>query len=248
MATNDINQRIVLTGEKEYNKAIKEANRNLKTLKSELKAETAELGANATAQQKNEARVKSLQKQIKEQEKIVKTYKAALDEVKDKYSDNEDAIAKWEQKLNYARTSLANMKNELEGVGKSFKDVQGNADMAAVASRSVAESLGSLSEIGGAISDGIESAFMSMLETAKKAVSEIWSMIADTAAKANNWTDLASYYGTTADQIERMNKAVEWSQGNFGDFTNLLNQLAWGGKNTKITEWFGVSDANYMHR
>lgn len=245
MATNDINQRIVLTGEKEYNKALKEANRNLKTLKSELKAETAELGANATAQQKNEARVKSLQKQIKEQEKIVKTYKAALDEVKDKYSDNEDAIAKWEQKLNYARTSLANMKNELEGVGKSFKDVQGNADMAAVASRSVAESLGSLSEIGGAISDGIESAFMSMLETAKQAVSEIWSMIADTAAKANNWTDLASYYGTTADQIERMNKAVEWSQGNFGDFTNLLNQLAWGGKNTKITEWFGVSDANY---
>ena len=242
---NDIKQKIVLEGEKEYNKALSEAKRNLKTLRSELKAETAELGANATAQQKNETRIKSLQKQIKEQEKIVKTYKDALKEVKDKSGDNEDAVAKWEQKLNDARTSLANMKNELDNVGKSFKDVQGSADMATVASRSVAESLGSLADIGGAISDGIESAFMGLLETAKQAVSEIWSMIADTAAKANNWTDLASYYGTTAEEIERMNKAIEWTQGNFGDFTNLLNQLAWGGKNKKITEWFGVSDANY---
>ena len=45
-----------------------------------------------------------------------------------------------------------------------------------------------------------------------------------------------------------MNKAIEWTQGNFGDFTNLLNQLAWGGKNKKITEWFGISDANYADK
>ena len=245
---NDIKQKIVLEGEKEYNKALSEAKRNLKTLRSELKAETAELGNNATAQQKNETRIKSLQKQIKEQEKIVKTYKEALKEVKEKYGDNEDAVAKWEQKLNDARTSLANMRNELEGVGKSFKDVQGSADMATVASRSVAESLGSLAEIGGAISDSIESVFTGLMNTVKNTITEIWGMIADTAAKANNWTDLASYYGTSAEQIERMNKAIEWTQGNFGDFTNLLNQLAWGGKNKKITEWFGISDANYVDK
>lgn len=245
---NDIKQKIVLEGEKEYNKALSEAKRNLKTLRSELKAETAELGNNATAQQKNETRIKSLQKQIKEQEKIVKTYKDALKEVKEKYGDNEDAVAKWEQKLNDARTSLANMRNELEGVGKSFKDVQGSADMATVASRSVAETLGSLADVGGAISDGIESVFTGLLESVKSTLTEIWGMIADTAAKANNWTDLASYYGTSAEQIERMNKAIEWTQGNFGDFTNLLNQLAWGGKNKKITEWFGISDANYVDK
>ena len=64
---NDIKQKIVLEGEKEYNRALSDAKRNLKTLRSELKAETAELGANATAQQKNKVKVKSLQKQIKEQ-------------------------------------------------------------------------------------------------------------------------------------------------------------------------------------
>ena len=39
---DEIEQKIVLKGEKEYSAALKEANRNLKTLRSELKAETAE--------------------------------------------------------------------------------------------------------------------------------------------------------------------------------------------------------------
>jgi hypothetical protein len=40
---NEIKQKIVLEGEKEYSAALKDANRNLKTLKSSLKAESAEL-------------------------------------------------------------------------------------------------------------------------------------------------------------------------------------------------------------
>ena len=245
---NDIKQKIVLEGEKEYNRALAEAKRNLKTLRSELKAETAELGANATAQQKNETKIKSLQKQIKEQEKIVKTYQAALKEVKEKYGDNADAVAKWEVKLNEARSTLANMKNSLEDVGEGFKDINNSASMATVATKSVADSLGNLSEIGTAISDSIEAVFTGLISSMKATISEIWSMIADTAAKANNWTDLASYYGSTAGEIERMNKAIEWTQGNFGDFTNLLNQLSWGGKGKKITEWFGISDVNYENK
>ena len=109
----DIKQKIVLEGEKEYNAAIKEAQRNLKTLKSELKAETAELGKNATAQQKAEVKAKSLQKQIAEQEKIVKANKAALEEARKEYGDNAEVVAKWEQKLNESRATLANMKNSI---------------------------------------------------------------------------------------------------------------------------------------
>ena len=144
---NDIKQKIVLEGEKEYNRALTDAKRNLRTLKSELKAETAELGNNATAQQKNETRIKSLQKQIKEQEKVVKTYQDALKEVKEKYSDNEDAIAKWEVKLNEARATLANMKNDLDGVGNSFKGIENGAAMATVATKSVADSIGKIGVI-----------------------------------------------------------------------------------------------------
>lgn len=122
---DEIKQKIVLEGEKEYSAALKDANRTLKTLRSELKAETAELGANATAQQKNETKVRSLRKQIEQQEKIVATLKNALKEVKEKYGDNSDEVAKWEQKLNNARFTLADMNNKLE---QTQQDLKKNAD------------------------------------------------------------------------------------------------------------------------
>ena len=118
---DEIKQKIVLEGEKEYSAALKEANRNLKTLRSELKAETAELGANATAQQKNETKVRSLKKQIEQQEKVVETLRKALNEVKEKYGDNSEEVAKWEQKLNNARYSLADMNNKLQQTQDDLK-------------------------------------------------------------------------------------------------------------------------------
>ena len=154
MANNDIKQRIILEGEQQYKTALQDASRNLKTLRSELKAETAELGKNATEQQKNEAKTKSLTKQIKEQEKVVDTYKKALDEDKDKYGDNEAAVAKWEQKYNEARATLANMKNDLDGVGTSLKNVSTDASMGTVAANSFANAFSGLSTLGSSISDG----------------------------------------------------------------------------------------------
>ena len=118
---DEIKQKIVLEGEKEYSAALKDANRNLKTLRSELKAETAELGANATAQAKNEVKVRSLKKQIAEQEKVVETLRKALNEVKEKYGDNSEEVAKWEQKLNNARYSLADMNNKLQQTQDDLK-------------------------------------------------------------------------------------------------------------------------------
>ena len=244
MANNDIRQKIILDGEQEYNRAIKEARRNLKTLKSELKAETAELGANATAQQKNEARVKSLQKQIKEQEKIVKTYKEALDQVKEKYKDNEDAIQKWEVKLNYARESLAKMKNDLESVGDGFKDVQGSAEMATVASKSVADTLARLSDIGGAISDSIQSAFMGLLTTTKETVQAIWGEIVDLAARSNNLVDLAGFWNTDVTTIQKYAGAVAEVSGTLEDLNTLVTKIN-SGDNKKIAELTGISSANY---
>ena len=247
MANNEIKQKIVLEGEKQYRDAIKDAQRNLKTLRSELKAETAELGRNATEQQKNEAKVKSLQKQIKEQEKIVKANREALEEVRQKYGDNADAIAKYEQKLNDSRTALANMKNELGSVGQSFKQVETNAAQTTVATKSVADSLEKLSGIGDTISGSIESAFTGMIDTIRNAVGEVWELIAETAAKANNWTDLASVFSTTATSIQGFETAIEGigGKGKFDSFVNLMTRLSYGGKEKKITELLGVSDVNY---
>ena len=247
MAAKEIKQRIVLEGEKEYNQAIRDAQRNLKTLKSELKAETAEMGRNATEQQKAEAKAKSLKAQIAEQEKVVKTLKAALAQAKEEYGDNADVVAKWEQKLNNARTTLANMQNDLESVGSGFRTVNTDAAAATVATKSVADSLGAIGGAGDAVAGAIESIFTGMIDTVTSAVGELWDLISETAARANNWTDLASYYGSTAKDIQLMDMAISSAAGDFGKFTNLVNQLSFGGKNKKITEWFGISDENYTN-
>ena len=243
---NDIRQRIVLEGEKEYKNALKEAQRNLKTLRSELKAETAELGNNATAQQKAEAKAKSLRAQIAEQEKIVKANRDALEQVRQKYGDNEDAIAKWEQKLNDSRTALANMKNELDSVGTGFKTVESNADMATVATKSVADSLEKMSGIGETISSGIESAFTGLLDTLKAAAEQIFELITQTAAKADDWGDLADIFGTTATEIQAMERAMGFmGEGKFDSFVNLMNKLSFGGKEDVISEYLGINSKDY---
>jgi len=247
VANNDIKQKIVLEGEKQYRDAIKDAQRNLKTLRSELKAETAELGSNATAQQKNEAKVKSLKKQIEEQEKIVKANREALEEVKQKYGDNADAIAKYEQKLNDSRTALANMKNELGSVGQAMQTVQSNADMATVATKSIADAMKSVSDVAGSISGALESAFTEVLGTLHDAVSALWDEIMETAAKANAWTDLADYFGSTASEVQQWSNAIQGAGGSFDSFTSILNKFKTGGVNKKITELFGVSDENYQN-
>ena len=248
--SGDIKQRIVLEGEKEYSSSIKEAQRNLKTLRTELKAETAELGKNATEQQKAEVKTKNLQKQIAEQEKIVKANAKALQEVKEKYGDNADAVAKYEQKLNESRAALANMKNELEGTGDGFKSLKKDAEMATVAAKAVSDTIGNLASVGDTVASSIEGIFTGMLDAIRAAVGEVWTLIAETAAKANRWTDLANAYGTTADKVQRMTKGLEWSGGSFEDLMTIIQKVNWNGdkKENLLTNALGISDVNYTDK
>ena len=239
-----IKQRIELEGEKEYNAALAEARRNLKTLRSELKAETAELGNNATAQQKNEVRTKSLQKQIKEQEKVVRTYQDALKEVKEKYGDNEEAVAKWEQKLNDARATLANMKNSLDDVGNGMKNIQSGAEMGVVASNNFADSLKKIADVGGSVSSAIEGAFSTVVGHITDAISELWSQLMDVSARANNWTDIATMWNSSAGNIQKWYHAVGAEAKDFSRLTNYVTKIVTGDQK-KIAESASVSAEAY---
>lgn len=245
MASGDIKQKIILEGEDAYRKALQDANRNLKTLKSALKAETAELGANATAQQKNEVKLKSLRKQIAEQEKIVKTYRDALEEVRAKYGDNEDAIAKWEQKLNNARTTLANMKNQIDATGNSYKNIESGAKSAAVENAALALSFEKISEAAGTMSSKIEGIFKGVASSISAVVGTIWSDLMEIAAKADDWTDMADFFGSSTTNVQRWARALGDIGTDMSTITTLVSQLKYGGKADKVTEWFGISDENY---
>lgn len=243
--SNEIKQKITLSGEKEYSNALKTASRNLKTLQTSLKAETAELGKNATAQDKAKVKAESLKKQIAEQETVVKTLSTALEEVKEKYGDNEAEVARWEQRLNNARATLANMKNDLEGIGDGFAVAESGAADAVTATKSFADTLGNLDSIGSSVSDSIESIFTSVIDVVTDAVADLWELVSATAAKANNWTDIAGYWGTDAQTIQAYARATEASANSFEDLQSAVSKLVLGGNGKAITELIGISDVNY---
>ena len=200
---DEIRQKIVLEGEKEYSAALKEANRNLKTLRSELKAETAELGANATAQQKAETKGRNLQKQIEQQKKIVDTYQAALKEVKERYGDNSDEVAKWEQKLNNARYTLATMNNDLERSQQDLKkqeDALKSAGNAYDDAADAAGAFGDATDSAGQIADAVT--FQSVMTAADNLTSRLTNalnFIKDVGKAAWDWM---SDSGEWADELE----------------------------------------------
>ena len=236
----DIKQKITLEGEKEYNAALRDAQRHLKTLRSELKAETAELGKNASAADKNKVKSENLRKSIKEQEKVVKTLKTALDAAKKEYGDNEEVVAKWENKLNEARATLANMKNDLDTVTDGIKEINGAAAAGVTATRSFAESIESIGNAGGNIASAIENTFTGVIDVVRDAVSELWALVADTAAKANEWTDIAAIWNTDPAKIEKYARGVEYAGKSFSDLQAAVSKIATGDAD-KIRELTGVS-------
>lgn len=242
----ELKARIVLEGEKEYSSSIKEAQRNLRTLRSELKAESAELGRNASEQQKNEVRARSLQKQIAEQEKIVKACRSALDEARQKYGDNADAVAKYEQKLNTARATLANMRNGLEEVSEGFDDAGDAAGQAMVETRSFSEALGSIGQAAGAISDSIEALFTGLINTVSGAIETIWGEMVDLAAKSNGYVDLAGFWGTDPITIQKWANAVGHASANLNDLEDIVTKINGKEAAKKVAELTGVSSENYQ--
>ena len=244
----EIKAKIKLEGEKEYSAALQTAQRNLKTLRSELKAETAELGANATAQEKNRLKAENLKKQIAEQEKVVETLRKQLAEAKRDYGDNEDVVQKYAQQLNYARATLGNMQGDLQRLGGEYRNVGNATNAGIVATKSFADSLASIGSVGDSISSSIEDIFTGMISTVVSAVEQLWDLVGDTASKANNWTDIAGYWGTDPATIERYARATEASANSFTDLESVVSRIVLGGKTDKITEMLGVSDVNYTNQ
>ena len=243
----EIKQRIVLDGEREYNQAIRDAQRNLKTMRSELKAETAELGANATAQQKAEVKAKSLKNQIAEQEKIVKAYREALEEVREKYGDNEDAVARYEQRLNDARTALANMKNQLDLTGNSFRQIGDGAKKSILETNALADSFGKISEAAGSMATKMEEVFKGAASVVSQTVGAVWDDLMEIAAKSDSWMDLGAFLGASATEVQKWDRAMGTVRGDITTITSMVSRLKYGGKDNLVAEWFGISGEEYTN-
>ena len=112
---------VKLTGESEYQKALRGITDNLKVLNSEMKVVTSQYDKNDNSSQKLKATSEVLNKKIEEQKSKINVLKSALAQAEAETGKNSDTTKKWQVQLNNAEAELNDMNKEL-------KDQHGNLE------------------------------------------------------------------------------------------------------------------------
>ena len=121
MASKSFGGSVKLTGESEYQKALRGISDNLKVLTSEMKVVTSQYDKNDSSSQKLKATSEVLNKKIEEQKSKVEILKSALAQAEQETGKNSATTKKWQNDLNNAEAELNQMNREL-------KDQHGNLD------------------------------------------------------------------------------------------------------------------------
>ena len=137
------------------------------------------------------------------------------------------------------------MQNGLADTENAMRGVSGATAEGVTATKSFADALDSIASVGESVSGAIEGIFTGLISTVRDVVVDLWDLIGDTAAKANNWTDIAGYWGTEPVEVQKWENAVRSTRNEFADFQTMISRFALGGKEKQITEMLGISDVNY---
>ena len=121
MASKSFGGTVKLTGESEYQKALRGITDNLKVLNSEMKVVTSQYDKNDNSANKLKATSEVLNKKVAEQEAKIKVLKSALAQAEQETGKNSDTTKKWQMQLNNAEA-------ELNDLNKELKDQHGNLD------------------------------------------------------------------------------------------------------------------------
>ena len=121
MASKSFGGTVKLTGESEYQKALRGIADNLKVLNSEMKVVTSQYDKNDNSSKKLKATSEVLNKKIAEQESKVNVLKSALAKAEQETGKNSTTTKKWQNELNNAEAELNDLNREL-------KDQHGNLE------------------------------------------------------------------------------------------------------------------------
>ena len=168
MASKSFGGTVKLTGESEYQKALRGISDNLKVINSEMKVVTSQYDKNDNSSQKLKATSEVLNKKIEEQKTKIAVLKSALAQAEQETGKNSDTTKKWQVQLNNAEAELNDMNKEL-------KDQQGNLDK----SGEKALKLGDIIK-GNLISEGI----IAGIKGLGKAISTVGSAFVDIGKQA----------------------------------------------------------------
>ena len=195
MAVN-IGPKIGIEGEAEYRKQINGIIQQSKTLASQMKALTTSFDKNGKSLTDNAKQYKILNEQIKTQEQKIGAIKTMLDKSKAAYGENATETQKWQKAMYDAEAELNRLKSELDSLPSSLDLVAGKfAEMG-----EKLESIGnSIANVGQKLTMAVT---VPIVGAATKAVSSFAEV--DKTMQLTNAT-----MGNTAEEAERLNKAME---------------------------------------
>ena len=121
MASKSFGGSVKLTGESEYQRALRGISDNLKVLNSEMKVVTSQYDKNDNSSQKLKATSEVLNKKIAEQKSKIEILKQALAQAEAETGKNSSTTKKWQMELNNAEAELNQLNREL-------KNQHGNLD------------------------------------------------------------------------------------------------------------------------
>ena len=122
MASKSFGGSVKLTGESEYQRALRGISDNLKVLNSEMRVVTSQYDKNDRSVTKLKATSEVLNKKIEEQKNKVNLLKSALAQAEAETGKNSDTTKKWQRELNNAEAELNDMNNELKEQHKNLKN------------------------------------------------------------------------------------------------------------------------------
>lgn len=115
---------IKLTGESEYQKALKSINSNLAVLSSEMKVVASSFNKNEDSISSLNAKNEILNKKLTEQNKVLAEAKKMLNEAKTSTDSNATTVKKWETALNNAQAEVNKTTREISNNEKTLNDLE----------------------------------------------------------------------------------------------------------------------------
>lgn len=174
---------VKLTGESEYQKALKSITNNLTVLSSEMKVVNSLYDKNDTSTAKLAQQNDVLSKRLDEQNKKLAEAKKMLDQAKNSTDSNAVTVAKWQNEVNMAQAEvnkttreikdnteqIKKNENALDGAGKELQDFSNNEDKAGQGAIKMGDLI-KANIISEAIIGGIKALGSAMVGVAKGAV------------------------------------------------------------------------------
>lgn len=140
MATRKIETELQLSGEKEFNDAMKGVNSNLKNMRADMARVTAEFEGNADSMEALTAKEKLLRESVDQHRAKVDALQKMYDKQKEKYGENSAATDKYRLQLTQATTAMLKEENALKKTQTALAEKKAAEEAAADASDDLAKS------------------------------------------------------------------------------------------------------------